>query len=68
MEKKIIEITNNNQHLAEGFYNSDNHNALTIDYSDDDIIIVDNIRDIVAANPMRMKMNGIIVCYNGTIR
>ena len=30
MEKKIIEITNNNQQLAEGFYNSDNHNALTI--------------------------------------
>lgn len=66
--KKMMEITNINPQFAEGLYGSGDHKALTIDYSDDDIIIVDNIRDIVAANPMRVKMNGIIVCFNGTIQ
>ncbi len=66
--KKMMEITNINPQFAEGLYGSGEHKALTIDYSDDDIIIVDNIRDIVAANPMRVKMNGIIVCFNGTIQ
>ena len=65
---KIIEITNNPSRLAEGVYDNNHNESLEVDYSDDDIVILDNIRDIVAAEPMRFMMNGVFVCFNGTIQ
>lgn len=65
---KIIEITNNQSRHAEGIYDNHHKESLEVDYSDDDIVILDNMRDIVAAEPMRFMMNGVFVCFNGTIQ
>lgn len=64
----MTENTNDRPQHAEGLYYKHNNEPVEVDYSDDDIIIVDNIRDIVAAEPMRINMNGIFVCFNGTIQ
>ncbi|MGI6232280.1 MAG: helix-turn-helix domain-containing protein [Prevotella sp.] len=43
-----------------------NSMALRIVYSDDDIIILDSIKQMVDSALVRMKMNGIMICLEGT--
>lgn len=63
---KIIEVTNNHPTSADGFYDSEKNLSMNIDYSDDDIIIVDSMREIVESSQVRVRMNGIAVCMDGT--
>lgn len=63
---KIIGVTNNHPTSADGFYDSEKNLSMNIDYSDDDIIIVDSMREIVESSQVRVRMNGILVCMDGT--
>lgn len=45
-----------------------NNERISIDYSDDDIMIVDNVKQIVDIMPIRMSMNCIILCVNGQLQ
>lgn len=43
-------------------------NSIHPDYSDDDIMILDNIKEITDPNPLRLSMNGIVVCIQGRVQ
>lgn len=45
-----------------------NNEPICIDYSDEDIMIVDNVKQIVDIMPIRMGMNSIILCVNGQLQ
>ena len=42
-----------------------NAEEIFIDYSDDDIIVMDNIKQVATPDPIRLQMNTIAACMNG---
>lgn len=55
--------------MLEGFPTKDidkEKMPMNVLYSDDDIVIIDGVRKLVDYNMLRMKMNGILLCMEGS--
>lgn len=63
--KKAIEL-NSHQVLPIGPSDKDAKVSVEVDYSDEDIILIDNASEMVKNYTVRMKMNTVLVCFNGS--
>ena len=63
---KLTEDMNKQFEQDKEIYDSEIDLSLNIDYSDDDMIVIDSVRDIVDNSLVRVKMNGILVCFDGS--
>lgn len=63
--KKAIEL-NSHQVLPIGPSDKDAKVSVEVDYSDEDIILIDNASEMVKNYAVRMKMNAVLVCFDGS--
>lgn len=63
--KKAIKL-NSHQVLPIGPTDKDAKMSVEVDYSDEDIILIDNASEMVNNYAVRMKMNAVLVCFEGS--
>lgn len=63
--KKAIEL-NNHQVQPIGPIEEGARMSVEVDYSDEDIILIDNANEMVKNYAVRMKMNAVVVCFEGS--
>lgn len=64
-DKKAIEL-NNHQVQPIGPKEEGAKMSVEVDYSDEDIILIDNANEMVKSYAVRMKMNAVVVCFEGS--
>ena len=64
-EDRMTEEERRLQMIAEA---KDAEATVSVDYSDDDIIIMDNVRLLNTPNSTRLQMNALIFCQNGRLQ